>query len=99
MEADAGEDVGEKKLCNAGGVDILSARSVNYPLCKPMVNHDHDGVKRVGDRETGDEIDRDLFKWAGGGGGKRGKRRCGRVGGDFVRLARGTTCDKTPNET
>ena len=34
--------MGEKELGYSCYVDALIAGAINYPLCKPMVNHDHD---------------------------------------------------------
>ena len=70
MEAESDEDFGEKEFGNPGSVYCFVTRDVNYPLTKPMVDHDHYGIKTLRWRETGDKIHRDLLKWAGGGGGE-----------------------------
>ena len=68
VEAESSEDFGEKEFSNPGGVYRFVTRDVNYPLTKPMVDHDHYRIKTLGWRKTGDKIHGDLLKWAGGGG-------------------------------
>ena len=68
VESESSEDLGEKEFRNPGGVYRFVTGDVNYPLTKPMVDHDHYGIKTLGWRKTGDKIHRDLLKWAGDGG-------------------------------
>ena len=68
MEAESSEDFGEKEFSDPGGVYHFVTRDVNYPLTKPMVDHDHYRIETLGWRKTGDKIHGDLLKWAGGGG-------------------------------
>ena len=70
MEAESEENFGEKEFGDPGGVYCFVTRDVNYPLTKPMVDHDHYRIKTLGWRKTGDKIYGDLLKWAGGGGGE-----------------------------
>ena len=68
VEAESNEDFGKKEFSNPGGVYRFVTRDVNYPLTKPMVDHDHYRIKTLGWRKTGDKIHGDLLKWMGGGG-------------------------------
>ena len=59
------KDMGKKKLGNAGSINVFGAGSKNYPLCKAMVDHDHQGIMASGWGEIGDEVNRELPKWEG----------------------------------
>ena len=52
----------KKQLGNSCCVNGLLARCKNYPLCKAMVDHDHDRIKSRRGGEVGDEVNRELFK-------------------------------------
>ena len=52
----------KKQLGNSCSVNGLLARCKNYPLCKAMVDHDHDRIKARRRRKVGDEVNRELFK-------------------------------------
>ena len=52
----------KKQLSNSCSVNGLLARCKNYPLCKAMVDHDHDRIKSRRRREVGDEVNRELLK-------------------------------------
>ena len=54
--------------CSING---FRARSEDYPLCKAMVDHDHNRIKPRIEREVSDEINRELFE----GEGNRGRDR------------------------
>ena len=41
METEPRENIGEEKLGYSLGVNVFVAGAINYPLCKPMVYHDH----------------------------------------------------------
>ena len=71
METEAFEDVGKKKLGDAGGVNVFGTRSKDYPLRKAMVNHDHQGIMVGGCGKIGDEVNRELPEWEGRGRGDR----------------------------
>ena len=45
MKAKVFEYIVEKKLGNSGSVNGFEARSKNHPLCKAMVNYNHDRIK------------------------------------------------------
>ena len=68
MEAESEENFGEKEFGDSGGIYRFVTRGVNYPLTKPMVDHDHYGIKTPRWGKTGDKIHGDLLKWTGGGG-------------------------------
>ena len=59
--------------CFLGGVE-------NYPLCKPMVDHNQERVKARGDWKVSDKIARDLLKESKGEGPDGGERWDSRVG-------------------
>ena len=50
-----------------GGNGFLG-RAKNYPLSKPMVDHDQERIEVGGDREIRDKVTRDLLERARGGG-------------------------------
>ena len=62
MKTEAFEYKVKKQLSNSCSVNSLLARCKNYPLCKAMVDHDHDRIKARGRREVGDEVDGELFE-------------------------------------
>ena len=69
METEAFKDMGEKNLGNAGSIDVFGTRDEDYPLCKAMVDHDHQGIMAGGRGEIGDEVNRELLEWEGRGRG------------------------------
>ena len=62
MKTEAFEYEVKKQLGNSCSVNGLLARCKNYPLCKAMVDHDHDRIKSRRRREVGDEVNGELFK-------------------------------------
>ena len=44
VEAESRKNIGEEKLGHSFGINVFCAGAVNYPLCKPMVYHDHDRI-------------------------------------------------------
>ena len=65
METKSLEDKVEKQLGDSCCINSLGAMSEDYPLCKAMVNHDHNRIKASGEGKIGDEIDRELFEGIG----------------------------------
>ena len=55
----------EKERGYAFSGDGFLRGAENYPLCKPMVDHDQEGIEASGDREVGDEVAGDLLERAG----------------------------------
>lgn len=47
MKSEVFEYKVEKELSYSIGINSFKARSKDYPLCKAMVNHDHQGVKTI----------------------------------------------------
>ena len=47
VKAELRENMSEKELGNSGSVNVFCAGAINYPLCKPMVNHDHNQIITV----------------------------------------------------
>ena len=41
VEAESRENIGKKELGHSFGINVFSTGAINYPLCKPMVYHDH----------------------------------------------------------
>ena len=56
------EDEVEEQLGDSCGSNGFQTRSENYPLCKAMVDHNHNRIEARGRREISDEVDRELFK-------------------------------------
>ena len=67
MEAETEEYVFEKEFSDFFGVDGFVTRSENDPLRKAMVDHDQQGVKTSGGRQTSNKVNRKLLKRAGAG--------------------------------
>ena len=65
METKAFKDMGKKKLGYAGSIDVFGTGSKDYPLCKAVVDHDHQGIMASGWGEIGDEVNRELTEWEG----------------------------------
>ena len=65
METKAFKDVGKKKLGNASSINVFGTGSKDYPLCKAVVNHDHQGIMAGGWGEISDEVNEELPKWEG----------------------------------
>ena len=42
VETKLGKNIGEEKLGHSFKINVFCAGAINYPLCKPMVYHDHD---------------------------------------------------------
>ena len=62
MLSEAFEHMVKKELSNSICVNRFRARNQDYPLCKAMVYHDHEGVITVRKGKVGDEVDRELFE-------------------------------------
>ena len=62
MESHAFEHVVKEELGDSVHVHSFGARSQYYPLCKAMVDHDHQGIMSVEKGKIGDKIDRKLFE-------------------------------------
>ena len=62
MKTEAFEYEVKKQLGDSCCVNGLLARCKNYPLCKAMIDHDHDRIKSHGRRKVGDEVNRELLK-------------------------------------
>ena len=88
----------KKQLGNSCSVNGLLARCKNYPLCKAMVDHDHDRIKACRGREIGDEVNRKLLKGKSGGGLDGEQRWDHRVCVGLVLLADGAAGDKVLHE-
>ena len=65
METEAFKDVGKKKLGNTGSINVFGTGSKDYPLCKAMVDHDHQGIMAGGWGKISDEVNGELPEWEG----------------------------------
>ena len=70
VEVDLVEKEGGDPFCS----DRFLGGAENYPLCKPMVNHNQERVKAREDQKVSDEITRDLLKGSRGKGPDGGER-------------------------
>jgi hypothetical protein len=89
----------EKEFGDAFCGDGFVTGTENYPLHKPMVDHNHDRIKTRGDGEVGNEVNGELSERVGRGGGDRDKRWCRGVGVDFHLLASSTTVNVVANKS
>jgi len=94
METKVGEDMFEKQGGDTSGVNSFATRDENHPLCKPMVDHDQNGVKTRGKWQICDHVARNLLEWAGGRGWNGAHPWDGGVGVDLVSLASGAASYK-----
>ena len=85
------EDKIEKQLGNSCSIYSFRARGEDYPLCKAMVNHDHDRIKPRREWEVGDEVNRELFEGERNGGRDWTERGNSGMSVDLVLLANSTT--------
>ena len=88
----------QKQLGNSCGVNGFMARCKNYPLCKAMVDHDHDRIKPRGRREVSNEVNGQLFKREGDIGLDWEQRWDNRVCVGLILLANGAASDKVFHE-
>ena len=65
METEAFKDMGKKELGDAGSINVFGAGSKDYPLCKAMVDHDHQRIMAGRWGKIGDEVNRKLLEWEG----------------------------------
>ena len=84
-------------LGDSSSIDGFLGRAENYPLSKPMVNHNQKGVKTIREGKVSDQITGDLLKEAGAGGWNGEKWGSRRMGIGLVLLALGTSADITMN--
>ena len=94
METEAFEYEVKKQLGDSCSVNGLLARCKNYPLCKAMVDHNHDRIKPRRRREVGDVVNGELLKGESDSGFDREERGYDGVRIGFVLLANGTASDK-----
>ena len=97
IETKSFENFGEEQGGDSGGVNGFLGRAENYPLSKPMVDHNQKGIKTIRKGKVSDQIIGDLLEGAGAGGQDGEKWRSRWMGIDLVLLARGTAVDKTVN--
>ena len=88
----------KEQLSNSCGVNGLLARCKNYPLCKAMVDHDHDRIKSRRRREIGDEVNGKLLKGESDNGFDGKQRRHNGMRVSLVLLTNGATSDEVFDE-
>ena len=93
IETKSFEYFGEEQGSDPSGVNDFLSRTENYPLSKPMVNHNQKGIETIRKGKVSDQITGDLLKGAGAGGWNGEQGRSGWMCVDLVLLARGTTTD------
>ena len=86
MKAKAFEYIVKKELGNSSCINGFGARSKNYPLCKAVVDYDHDRIKARGWWKVGDEVDGELFERESGDGQYGTEEWSGGMGVDLVLL-------------
>ena len=94
MKAKAFEYIVKKELHDSGCINGFAARSKNHPLCKAMVNYDHDRIKTRGGQKVGDEVDGELLERESGDRWYGTEEWGGGVGVDLVLLTDRTSIDK-----
>ena len=62
IESEAEVDLRKKECSYSLNGDGLLCGAENYPLCKPVVNHNQQTIKAGRDREVGDQVARDLLE-------------------------------------
>ena len=77
----------EKKLGYSYGIHGFGAGGENYPLTKAMVDHNHDRIKTVDQREIGNEVGRKVLKGVRALKGKESDGQDHRMGENLVCLA------------
>ena len=93
VEAKSFEYFGEEQGSDSGSIDGFLGRAENYPLSKPMVDHDQKGIEAIQKEEVSDQIAGDLLKGAGARGWNRKEGRLGQMHVHLVLLARSTAAD------
>ena len=93
VEAEAKVYFVKKECSNTSGGNVFLCGIENYPLSKPMVDHDQKGIEAGGDRKVSDEVTRELLEGAGCGRADGGEWWNGRMGIGLVLLASSTACD------
>ena len=93
VEAKSFEYFGEEQGSDSGSIDGFLGRAENYPLSKPMVDHDQKGIEAIRKGEVGDQIAGDLLKGAGARGWNRKEGRSVQMCVHLVLLARSTATD------
>ena len=83
----------KKRAANPQSINGFLGRAENYPLSKPMVDHNQKGIETIRKGKVSDQITGDLLKGAGAGGWNGEQGRSGWMCVDLVLLARGTTTD------
>ena len=98
MKAKAFEYIVKKELGDSGCITGFGARSKNHPLCKAMVDYDHDRIKIRGWRKVSDKVDGELLERQSGGGRYGTEGWSGGVGVDLVLLTDRTSINKVFDE-
>ena len=62
MKSEAFEHMVKKEFSDSICINRFRARNQDYPLCKAMVDHNHEGVITMGKGEVSDEGNRELLE-------------------------------------
>lgn len=88
----------EEKVCDPFGGDGFLRGTENHPLSKPMVDHDQERIKAIGQGEIGDKVTGNLLKWSRARGGNGEQWGNGGMGIDLILLAGGATFNVLSDE-
>ena len=97
IETEPFEHFREEQGSDSSGINGFLGGAENYPLSKPMVNHDQKGIKTPRKGKVSDQIAGDLLEWAGARGQNGEKWGLRWVCVDLVLLASSTATDVTAN--
>ena len=98
MKAKVFEHIIKKELGNSSCINGFGARSKNHPLCKAMVDYNHDRIEIQGWWKVGDEVNEELLERESGGGWYGTNGWSGGVDVDLVLLTDHTSINKIFDE-
>ena len=98
MKAKAFEYIVKKELGNSSCINGFGTRSKNHPLCKAVVDYDHDRIETQGWWNVGDEVNGELLERKSSCGWYGTKGWSSRVGIDLVLLTDRASINKLFDE-
>ena len=69
MQTKVEENIFEKEFCYSLGINGFNTWDENHPLRKTVVDHNQERIIARGKWEIGDQVNRQLLKWASAGRG------------------------------
>ena len=91
IKAEAKEDFVKEEIDDPFCGDGFLSGAENHPLSKPMVDHDQKRVEAVGEGKVGDKITGDLLERAGGSRANGGEGRNSGMCVEFILLTNGAS--------